>query len=426
MEVSMTPSAPDAKSPKRAAEAASLKGRTEGVDKNLLSDQSGATMVMGIFMAMVVVGMIYYVWGLGGTIIHRERMQDGADAAAFGASVFQARGMNIIAMLNVLMAVFAVIGTACRLLYDFIEATAIADDAACVACLASIVCIPASAEFCEPAAEHDIEWAESDWLNEVASLCDTIASGIHGVQVVVRTGAMVAAEGYVLSMLPSRYRPTVTEGVFIPGSLSISIQSEDDSSTWACHHGATGMFVRGPALLLVVVGEFALFEPPSVGWIAGEIDVAAQEFGGSDDSSEHYCNNGSKTFQRVPTDSWLGTQNFQSYSIVYGNPPFGWTQGGVAVSNWGRINGTAPNVFGLDVSVVQQLHRLSFADSEYYFEEAEGDCGSSFPDSAAEGAHQEWLWHTRWRARMRRFHAAGGVTGRLGSVIQGVLGVVVH
>lgn len=399
--------------------------------RNLLADDSGATMVMGVFMAMMVVGMIYYVWGLGGTIIHRERMQDAADAAAFGASVFQARGMNIIAMLNVLMSIFAIIGTACRLLRIFIEATAIADDAACVACLASIVCIPASAEFCEPAVAHTLEYEETGWLDEVADLCDRVASGIHGVQTGIRIGAMGAAEVYVMTMLPQRYAPTVSgTGVFVPGSLRPYIQSEDDSSTWACHHGWSGMFVRGPALALVAVGELALFEPIiSVGVIVGEIAVGVAEFAPTNSGSEHYCNeNGGSglTFQRVPTDSWLGTTVFQSYSIVYGTPPFGWVQGGVAVSNWGRIAGTAPNVLGLDISTVTTLHGLSFADSEYYFEEAEGDCGSSFPDTAAECAHQEWLWHTRWRARMRRVHAATNITGRLGTAIQGVLGVVVH
>lgn len=396
-----------------------------GKTRNLLADDSGATMVMGVFMAMMVVGMIYYVWGLGGTIIFRERMQDGADAAAFGASVFEARGMNIIAMLNVLMSVVAVIGTACRLLYTFIEATAIADDAACLACLASVVCIPASAEFCEPAAIHDMQWAESGWLNDVADLCDSIARGIHGVQVVVRTGAFVAAEYHVLTTVSNQYRPTVTRAAFIPGSMSFSIQSEDDDTTWACHHGWTGMFVRGPALALVAVGELVLFEPISVGWIAGEIAVGVEEFATSN-GSEHYCNNGSLTFQRVPTDSWLGDSHFQNYAIAYGTPGFRWVQQGVAASNWGSLTGTEPNVFGLGVDMVTELHGLSFADSEYYFEEAESDCGSSFPDTAAECAHQEWLWHTRWRARMRRFHVGDSVTGMLGSAIQGVLGVVVH
>jgi hypothetical protein len=396
--------------------------------RSLLADDSGATMVMGVFMAMMVVGMIYYVWGLGGTIIHRERMQDAADAAAFGASVFNARGMNIIAMLNVLMAVFAVIGTACRLLYTFIEVTAIADDAACAACLASVVCIPASATFCEPAVEHDIEWAESSWLNDVADVCDRVAQGIHYVQYGVRVGAMVGAEGYVLTMLPARYRPTVTTGVFVPGSLRPWIQSEDDTTTWACHHGWTGMFVRGPALLLVAAGELVLFEPPSVGWIAGEIAVGIQEFA-TEEGSEYYCkeNGGSGlTFQRVPVDSWLGDSHFQNYSAVYGTPPYTWATGGVAVANWGNTNGTAPSALGIPLDVITELHRFSFADSEYYFEEDEANCGSSFPDTAAECAHQEWLWHTRWRARMRRFHAGTGVAGALSSVLTRVENVIVH
>jgi len=383
--------------------------------RSLLADDSGATMVMGIFMAMMVVGMIYYVWGLGGTIIVRERLQDAADASAFGASVFQARGMNIISMLNVLMVIFAVIGTACRLLQDFIEATAIADDAACAACLASVVCIPASETFCEPAAIHDEEWASDSWLGDIASMCDTIVEGIHGLQVVVRTGALFAGGEYAMLGSPNRYAPTVTTpGIFLPGSMSISIQSEDDSTNWACHHPL--MYVRGPALALVVVGEFAFFEPISVGWIAGEIAVAAEEFGGGSDSSQHYCNNGSLTFQRVPVDHWLGDGNFQSYALVFraDRASYAWVQGAVAAANWGRIGNSAPNVLGLDVSTVTTLHGLSFADSEYYYEDT------------SQTSHQEWLFHTRWRARMRRFHAGSSITGSLSSVIGEVESVIVH
>lgn len=421
----MTPSAPDAVSLEPKSD--SLKGRSVVIDKNLLSDQSGATMVLGVFMAMVVVGMIYYVWGLGGTIIHRERLQDAADAAAFGASVFQARGMNIIALLNILMAVFAVIGTACRLMYLWIETAAIADDIACAACLASVVCIPGAATFCEPAAAHSAQWASAGWLNRLADFCDTVVSGIHYAQVGVRTGAMVGAQAYVVTMLPNRYAPTVSEtGIFVPGSLDfLSIQSEDDDTTWACHHGWSGMFVRGPALLLTTAGVLVMFEPViSVGGAAGTIAVGVVEFAGGDDSSEHYCDDAPYLFQRVPTDSWLGETEFQNYSLVSGQPPFGWVTNGVAVANWGRTTGTEPNVFGLDVSVVGQLHRLSFADSEYYYEEQDED--PVFPDAAGRCVHEEWLWHTRWRARMRRFHAGSSITGMLGSVLSGVQSVIVH
>lgn len=384
--------------------------------RSLLDDDSGATMVMGIFMAMMVVGMIYYVWGLGGTIIVRERLQDAADASAFGASVFQARGMNIVAMLNVLMVIFAIIGTACRLLQDFIMATAIADDAACTACLASVVCIPGSAVFCEPAVTHSEQWASDSWLGDIASMSDTIVRGIHGVQVAVRTGALIAAAEHAMRGSPGHYAPTVAStALFVPGSFpSASIQSEDDTTNWACHHPL--MYVRGPALALVLIGEFVFFEPPSVGFIAGEIAVAAEELSGSDDSSQHYCNNGSLTFQRVPVDHWLGDGNFQNYAAVFrtDRASYGWVQGAVAAANWGRLGNSAPNVFGLDVSTVGSLHAISFADSEYYYEDTD------------QTTHQEWLFHTRWRARMRRFHAGSGITGALGSVIGQVESVIVH
>ena len=58
----------------------------EARPKGLLTDQAGATMVMGVFIAVMLVGMIYYVWGIGDVILHRERMQDASDTAAFSAA----------------------------------------------------------------------------------------------------------------------------------------------------------------------------------------------------------------------------------------------------------------------------------------------------------------------------------------------------
>jgi hypothetical protein len=388
--------------------------------RSLLADDSGATMVMGIFMAMMVVGMIYYVWGLGGTIIYRERMQDTADAAAFGASVFQARGMNIIAMLNVLMSIFAIIGTACRLLLVFIEATTIADIAACLACIAAVLCAPAAAIFCDPAETHAEEWDSTEsMLNQVANICDQVAEGIHALQVVIRDTTVVAAEGYAVSLVRDHYHPPADIGAFYPGS-GLTLQSEDDSTTWACHHGGTMMYVRGPALILTLAGEFVLYEPPSVGWIAGEAAVAIVEFaGGHSKSSEHYCNNGNLTFQRVPVDSWLGDEHFQSYSVVYHNgaTPYEWTQRGVEAANWGRTGNSAPSILGLDISFATTLHRISFADAEYYYEDS----------SSGDITHQEWLWHTRWRARLRRFHiGTGSSSGALRSIVGRIEDVIVH
>lgn len=410
--------------------------------RNLLADDSGATMVMGVFMAMMVVGMIYYVWGLGGTIIYRERMQDAADAGAFGASVYAAAGMNMIAFMNVIMAAFAVIGTALRLMHDFLWATTYAvpagDVELCIACAVTIIgdLVGACEVQCEEAATHVEEYSSAGWMTEMADLMDTFNRGIHYAQDGVSVAAFAGGEAQAIAADHYSTNP-VSYGVLVPGNVFSHfgrIQSEDDSTNWACSRGSfpTYLFVESPAVVLAHVGNAIFAEPPSLGWLEGEIYMLAQ----ASSRANHYCNNGSLTFQRVPTDAWLGDQSFQNYVADFhrGPLPYEWTQQGVQAANWGRVGNSAPNVLGLDLSTVGELHRLSFADSEYYYEMTEDDANSSggmgptvWPDPTPLGRHQEWLWHPAWRARMRRFHANTSILGRFGtSVINEVESVIVH
>ncbi|MDQ3031031.1 MAG: Tad domain-containing protein [Myxococcota bacterium] len=81
----------------------------------LRADESGAMMVMGIFMAMMLVGMIYYLMGIGDAIVYRERMQDAADSSAFAGAVLHARGMNFIVLINIIMAALLAILVALKL-----------------------------------------------------------------------------------------------------------------------------------------------------------------------------------------------------------------------------------------------------------------------------------------------------------------------
>ena len=72
--------------------------------KALLRSERGAIMVMALFMAIFATGCLYYLAGIAEAIEQRERMQDAADAAAFSAAVLHARGMNVIALINMTMA----------------------------------------------------------------------------------------------------------------------------------------------------------------------------------------------------------------------------------------------------------------------------------------------------------------------------------
>lgn len=65
--------------------------------------EDGAITVVGLFMACFLTGAVWYVVGIASAVLYRERVQDAADAVAFASAVYHARGMNIIATLNILM-----------------------------------------------------------------------------------------------------------------------------------------------------------------------------------------------------------------------------------------------------------------------------------------------------------------------------------
>jgi hypothetical protein len=59
-----------------------------GRARTLGEDQQGAIMVLGIFMCSCIVGVLWYVAGIGDAIVYRERMQEAADAVALAARRF--------------------------------------------------------------------------------------------------------------------------------------------------------------------------------------------------------------------------------------------------------------------------------------------------------------------------------------------------
>jgi len=72
--------------------------------RRMYRSEGGAVMVMGVFMCACLAGMLWYVIGIGDAILYRERLQEGSDAVAFSAATLHARGMNLIVLINLLMA----------------------------------------------------------------------------------------------------------------------------------------------------------------------------------------------------------------------------------------------------------------------------------------------------------------------------------
>lgn len=73
-------------------------------------------MLIGVFMAVFLAGALYYTIGMGDALLHRERMQDAADAAAFSAAIVHARGMNVIVLINIVMAALLAVIVALKLI----------------------------------------------------------------------------------------------------------------------------------------------------------------------------------------------------------------------------------------------------------------------------------------------------------------------
>ena len=78
-------------------------------------------MLIGLLMAVFLVGILYHVVGIGDAVLHRERMQDAADAAAFSGAVLHARGMNLVVLINIIMAALLAILVALKLLQSLLH-----------------------------------------------------------------------------------------------------------------------------------------------------------------------------------------------------------------------------------------------------------------------------------------------------------------
>jgi len=74
-----------------------------------LRDERGAVMVLGLFLALAAVAVIGALIGIGDAIIARDRAQEATDSAVFTNAVIHARGMNAIALINIVLMAFVMV-----------------------------------------------------------------------------------------------------------------------------------------------------------------------------------------------------------------------------------------------------------------------------------------------------------------------------
>jgi hypothetical protein len=72
------------------------------VARQLHSDQRGAILVVGAFASAFLIGLLYFVFGVGIGLEHHATMQDAADALALALGAAYAGAMNVMATLNMI------------------------------------------------------------------------------------------------------------------------------------------------------------------------------------------------------------------------------------------------------------------------------------------------------------------------------------
>jgi len=399
----------------------------------LVADRRGAILVAAVFMAVFLVGCLWYLVGIGDAAIYREKMQDGSDAVAFASAVYHARGMNIIAVLNLIMA------AALAVLIAFKIAEIIAFT---VAAIAAVLCPFTGEPACTIATEalqigNDLH---NDIIPTVQNIVDTVLKACSESQrwVARITPWVGAARG---AMVATQYSPTVKGGLALSQSMvpmgdriGLPVQEEPFDKLCARAGALVGNLAFGwiPGLSFVggLLGKLAGTFP---GYFCGgsgsggSISPADQQQNIKDqcaDAKKTYeqanpgktfdtkkCekdlndklksnpgggsigSTGSKTSKMIYAGAQNGDDNFQVYGFVLGD------NDAMRQNAKTRVEMAGWNKAKVDPgALADTMEKAGFAEAEFYYDQVTPGklAWSDYQDDA--------LWNMRWRARLRRFH----------------------
>jgi hypothetical protein len=93
--------------------------------RELHKDQRGAIMLMGLCMSCFLIGGLWFLIGIGDSIVFRDQMQEAADHAAFTSAVLHAKGMNFISACNLILLALIAIHIVMGLIHDILLAICI-------------------------------------------------------------------------------------------------------------------------------------------------------------------------------------------------------------------------------------------------------------------------------------------------------------
>jgi hypothetical protein len=332
-----------------------VRGRRSG-RRSLAADQRGGVIVLGLFAAALLVGFLYYVVGIGQAIHHAERLQDGADSGAYSVAVMHARGMNLIALFNMVQC--SVVALISALIAVIAAATAT------IAWICSsrrrLIAYGWTIPYLSIILAHATFTYEM-----VEDNAERILLATDRAQRVLAEDLPFAADWEAEEIVTDHYGPTARAGFIYPlTDMPVEEGEVHDLCLRAYPYAYASAYIAFNDVPSSTIRNLAR------AYATAMITPACLAQGVAP--------------KRVPDDSPLGSDVFQLREFVIGAPLPTLGESGVKMATWRYDEGAGRVGMLRDV-----LGRVKLAQAEYYFDGPE--------------PHASMLWHMGWRARMRRF-----------------------
>jgi hypothetical protein len=340
-------------------------------------------MLLSLFMALFLIGTLYYILGVGDAVIYRRIMQDSADAGAHAAAVMGAKGMNLHVLLNVVMAITAGILLVLRSVEVLLELIL----AVLYGLAATLIFAPKAVPLIGvlTPVESTVEGVGDTVEQFVRVAHDALDTAHHAVQ----HGYPLLAQARAVDAMAFQeaYDPPVAGGFVVPllgprlpkGGRGLPVEKDDIGTL--CDRAADGLGNK----LSNVSSKVPRWLLKFLGGVVGK----ALRLGKRRTCTDDVVESPRRVIASRADGSlvWLGHEEFQyrAYDIGRSAHENHWQHGeqGIRIAQGGNDDGRNATH---DAHVVG---RIGFAQAEYYFNGREHK--------------SEWLWKQRWRARLRRF-----------------------
>jgi hypothetical protein len=184
--------------------------------KDLVRDEKGAVMIMGLAMILGLIAFMWFLLGIGETLAFRDHMQEAADSAAFTQPAVEALCMNLIVLINFIMIVMVAI-------YMAWSAVVTAEWASSVLCCPDIW---TAIECCPKILPYYNSWKTRNSGAKVMADLDAVLSPLESVIAIAGPWAgtglsYLSSSDYKMSSMTSKPVGFAVSAMNIPGTFDM-------------------------------------------------------------------------------------------------------------------------------------------------------------------------------------------------------------